>query len=185
MKKIDVELEGITPLLMHKLGEVALAAMKAQSKKTTDIPIPEDEAEDGAYRKKDGELYIPARCIKASLLRAAGWYKIGKKSMKQYIAGCITIEPHDVGLGTDKYEIDVRPVVIGRGNKILRARPRIDTWKVKFNLIYNEDVFKTPDSLNTIRQILEEAGMRCGLLDNRPEKNGENGIFKVVGWKAL
>ncbi len=35
------------------------------------------------------------------------------------------------------------------------------------------------------KEILEEAGQRVGLLDNRPQKYGENGCFKVTKWKEV
>lgn len=182
LKTIEIVIAGDT-LLMHRIGELTMESMMSKGRKTTDIPTPEDEAEDGAYRSKSGELYIPARAVKACLVRASSFYKMGKKSMRPFIAGCVIIQPEEILLGTKKYEIDARPVVIGRGNKIIRHRPLIRNWKVTFNMIYNEDIFRTKDHLDVLRKVLEEAGVRCGLLDNRPERGGENGMFKVISWK--
>lgn len=181
MKKIVVEIEGKTPLLMHKIGVQAKEQMgKGRTgKKFTEILSPEDEARDGAYMTDKGELFIPARCIKASIVRASSWYKIGRRSMRQFIAGCVRVEPYEVLLGTKKYEIDARPVTIGRGSRIIRHRPLIKEWKCKFDLIYNDEVFSTKESLLTLKKVLEEAGMRCGLLDNRPERGGDNGTFEI------
>lgn len=179
MKKIEVELEGETPLLMHSAENMEEQGMKKNPAKQYD---PKEQAEKVAYKNKKGELYVPARCMKACLINAASWYKFGKKSAKPIIAGCTRIEPTEVTL-TDlkdkilkKYEIDRRPVVIQRA-RIIRARPRMDEWKLKFNIIYNEKMIV---DVNIIREILEEAGQRIGLLDNRPAKYGENGCFKVT-----
>jgi hypothetical protein len=87
----------------------------------------------------------------------------------------------EIGLGIKKYEIDLRPVVVQKA-RIIRARPRIDKWKAKFDLIYNEEVF-TGEGLDLLERIVTEAGIRCGLLDNRPERGGENGTFIVTSWK--
>lgn len=187
MRKIKVEIEGMTPLLMHKIGEHAKEQMvKGRSgKKLTAILNPEEEAKDGAYITDKGELYVPARCIKASIIRASSWYKIGRRSLRQFIAGCVRIEPYEVLLGTKKYEIDARPVAIGVGKKIsriIRHRPVLKKWKCKFDLIYNDEIFSTKEHLLTIKKVIEEAGIRCGLLDNRPERGGDNGTFKIVKW---
>mgnify|MGYP001024341308 CR=1 FL=1 len=182
-EKVEVGIEGLTPLLMHKIGAETMEKMQDRGHKITDIPTPEEEAEDGAYKNEKGELVIPARCIKASIVRASSWYKLGKRSLKQFIAGCVRIEPYEVSLGVKKYEIDARPVVIGRGNRVIRHRPMIKQWKCTFGMIYNKEVFTTKESLEVLKKVIEEAGMRCGLLDNRPEKGGENGTFKIVSWK--
>jgi hypothetical protein len=181
MRQITVQLTGASPLLMHSISLQTMEQMMKKVKKggTGSIPSPEDEAEQGAYRMKSGELCIPARCIKACLVNASTWYKMGKKSAKQFIAGSVTIEPYEVGLGTKKYEIDLRTVVIQGKSRIVRARPRLDNWSVTFNIIYNDKVMES----EIIKQIMEEAGYRIGLLDNRPQRGGECGCFKVTGWK--
>lgn len=179
MKKIKVVLRGTTPLLMHSAQSMEQSSVKRNPAKQYD---PVEDAEKVAYRNKKGELFVPARCIKACMLNAASWYKFGKKSAKQILAGCTRIEPYEVTLtngkkkALKKYEIDLRPVVVQR-SRIMRARPRLDEWQLEFDIIYNE---KTISDLQTIRMVLEEAGQRIGLLDNRPQKYGENGTFEVV-----
>ena len=69
----------------------------------------------------------------------------------------------------------MRPVVVQR-SRIIRARPKIENWELSFDIIFNDELIGEPD---LIRQILEEAGQRIGLLDNRPQKYGENGTFRV------
>lgn len=123
--------------------------------------------------------------MKACILNASSWYKFGKKSAKPIIAGCTRIEPYEISL-TDakdkklkKYEIDLRPVVVQR-SRIIRARPRLDEWRLKFSVIYNDEMI---GDTNIIRSIVEEAGQRIGLLDNRPQKYGENGTFKIIDFR--
>jgi len=181
MKKIEIVLEGNGQgLLMHSAqGMVAQTAKKNPAKNY----VPEEDAEAVAYRNKDGKLYIPSRCMKSCMLNAASWYKFGKNSAKQIIAGGTRIEESEIllldekGKTIEKYELDIRPVVVQRA-RIMRARPRIDKWTAKFTLIYNENMLGT--ALDTIREIIEESGQRIGLLDNRPQKYGENGTFVVT-----
>ncbi len=177
MKKINVEIEGVTPLLMHSAQNMTRTSTTKNPAKQYDD---EKEAENVAYRTKKGILYVPSRCLKACIVNASSWYKFGKKSAKPIVAGCTRIEPVEIELGTKTYEIDLRPVVIQRA-RILRARPRLDTWILKFTLLYNDEII---NDTNILKTILNEAGQRIGLLDNRPQKYGENGCFKIKSWKV-
>lgn len=180
MKTIEVTIKGTSPLLMHAISPEAMLQMMKRSRKTTEQYDPKVEAEQAAYKTKAGELMIPARCLKASLVNASSWYKMGKKSAKQYFGGSIFIQPLEIPLGTKKYEIDLRTVVIQR-NRIVRARPRIDKWQVTFNIIYNDKVLEP----NLIKQVLEESGIRIGLLDFRPQRGGDCGQFEILNWKEI
>lgn len=182
MKTIKVEIEGTAPLLMHQMSIETQKEMQKKSKKAQERLTPEEEAERGAYRTEDNELYIPARAIKRALINAASWYKIGKKSAKQYIAGLVVIQPEEIRLGTNTYEIDQRPVVIQGRNRIIRSRPRLDEWTAEFNLTYDE---KTFGDAEVLKEILTEAGQRIGLLDNRPQCYGENGTFTITKWEMV
>lgn len=185
-KTIDVELEGKSSLLMNSaLSMLEEATMKKNPTKNYDH---KEEAKKASYRNKAGNLFIPTRAMKACLINAASWYKFGKRSAKQIIAGCTTIEPLEEIELTDKkgkpivdYEIDLRPVVVQRA-RIIRARPKISEWYLRFKIIYNSEMI---GDANIIQQILEEAGQRIGLLDNRPQKYGENGTFVVTKFKEI
>lgn len=184
MKKIEIEIEGTSPLLMHSCENMM---QQTATKNPAKNYNPEDDAEKVAYRNKKKELIVPSRCLKAAILNAASWYKFGKKSAKPIIAGCTRIEPYDINLTDEKgkmvkdYKIDMRPVVVQR-SRIIRARPRLDEWKLKFYIIYNDDMI---GDTSIIRSIVEEAGQRIGILDNRPQKYGENGTFKVTSFKEV
>jgi len=183
MKIIKVEIEGTGEgILMHSAqGMVQQSATKNPAKQYD----PVKDAEKVAYRNDKKELIIPSRCLKACILNASSWYKFGKKSAKPIIAGCTQINPTELvlidkkGKALKKYDVDTRPVVVQRA-RIIRARPLIKDWKLKFEIIYNEDMIGDPA---IIKHIIEEAGQRIGLLDNRPQKYGENGTFKLVTFK--
>lgn len=178
MKNIEIEIVGTTPLLMHSAHSMIQQMATKNPAKNYD---PKEDAEKVAYRNKKGELIVPSRCLKACILNASSWYKFGKRGAKPIVAGCTRIEPIEIIL-TDfkdkplkKYEIDLRPVVVQR-SRIIRARPVIEEWKLKFTVIYNEQLI---GNIDIIRQIIEEAGQRVGLLDNRPQTYGENGTFEI------
>ncbi|KKM59863.1 hypothetical protein LCGC14_1547620 [marine sediment metagenome] len=184
MKGIDVVIGGTSEgLLMHSAQGMVKQGVKKNPAKLYD---PKEDAEAVAYRNDKGELYVPSRCLKASILNAAAWLKVGKKSLKPIIAGCTRIEPSEIvltdrkGKALKEYKIDVRRVVVQRAG-IMRARPLLKEWQLKFNIIYDETLIgKTPEELAVIKDVLEDAGKRIGLLDNRPQKYGENGTFEVI-----
>ncbi len=178
MKDIQVEIKGTTPILMNSPKSM-IEDMTKTSRKTTQKHIPEEEAERVAYRMKSGELYIPAEAIKGTMVGGASYKKFGKFAAKPFIAAGVIITPTEVGLGTKDYDIDLRTVVIQR-NRVVKARPKIENWKVKFTISYDETMITNHED---IRAILEEAGKRVGLLDFRPQKLGNFGMFEVTKWK--
>lgn len=182
MKKIKIEIEGTSPLLMNSCENLMRPTAKKNPTQNYDNKY---EAEKVTYRNNKKELIVPSRCLKACLLNASSWYKFGRKSAKQIIAGCTRIEPYELLLldnknkNLKKYDIDLRPVVIQKA-RIIRARPKLNFWRLKFDIIYNDDMI---GDVEIIRSILEESGKRIGLLDNRPQKYGENGTFKIISFK--
>ncbi len=180
MKRIQITIEGVTPLLMNSpAGMLDSDPAKLKRKSKLTVMDHTKEAEKVAYRNpKTKELYIPATAIKGCLINATSWRKLGKYALKPIMAGAVRIEPFEVGLGTKDYEVDLRTVVIQR-NRVVKARPKLNKWKASFIIVYNESMLADP---NVIRTCLEEAGERIGLLDFRPQKSGEFGCFKVIKW---
>ena len=151
-------------------------------KETTEVRY--EEAKKSAYVSQDGKnLIIPPLILYASLLNASSFHKIQRRSAKSILAGSIRIEPQEVilldendkPLKAEDYIIDVRPVVIQRA-RVLKSRARIDKWKAKFTIIYNEKLIADKQIIQTV---LEEAGMRVGIMDFRPNRSGFYGTFKV------
>jgi len=183
-KKIEVVLKGVGEGLLQHSASAMLDEPKAKSNPTKHYDKVE-EAEKVCYRNAEGFLYVPSRCLKACILNGASWYKVGKKSAKPIIAGGMLIEPVELllldakGKKIKDYEIDSRSVVVQR-SRIVRHRPIIKEWTLKFDIVYNETIL--PD-ISLVEEILGEAGMRIGLLDNRPQKYGDNGMFDVVSFK--
>ena len=176
MKKIEVEIEGTNHLIMNRFGELAIEQYLQKTKKKERAFDTKEMIEDKLYRKENGELFIPAKAIKTALLIASSFYKLGKKSLKPFIAGLVKIEQYEVGLGTKKFETKMFIDNL-KGMKKPSVKPFLKTWKVKFNLIYDE-----PLDSEKLKEVLTEAGFRCGLLEYRPQRNGEFGTFKITKW---
>lgn len=174
MKTITVKIEGISPLLMHAFPLVPIEAME---KRTA-----EEQAELAAYRDGNRELFIPAVNLQRTLVSAAVYSKgKGRASLQKSAAACILVSPERLYLGTQKYAIDARPVVVpATKGRVIRYRPRLDKWAVSFEISYDGLLLKETE----IRKICDDAGSRVGLLDFRPERKGPFGRFMVTEWKS-
>ena len=182
MKTINVEIEGTSPLLMNKYN-VQAELDRQKGRRITKVYDANVDAEKGAYwmsGSKKKTLCIPSLVMYASLLNASSFHKIGKRSAKSILAGSIKVEPMEISLGTDKYEVDIRPVVIQR-SKVLKGRARLDKWKASFQVIYNPQLIADPSIVETV---LIEAGQRIGIMDFRPQKGGPYGCFKVTKFEV-
>jgi len=179
--KISVTIEGETPLLMNRLS---IDTLKKSGRSTMKNYDPEEEARKAAYIDEiDGEeqLYIPMEAVYSMLIYTSGAYKVGRRSAKSYIAGSIRIHPEKIPLGTNQYEIDLRPVVIQKA-RVVRSRAKVPQWKATFTLVYNQEIIPDPTLLKTI---FEDAGTRVGLLDFRPQRSGWFGTFKVTEFEEI
>ena len=177
---INVEIKGLTPLLMNRMNVDDLKD-KAGKHIITEYN-PEEEAKKAAYIAEiEGkeQLYIPGYAVYSMIIKAAAAYKFPKRrsSLSAYLAGTIRVEPEKIPLGTDQYEIDERPVVIQRA-RVLKWRPKIQEWTATFQIIYNKNAL--PDAIiPQLKTIVEDGGTRLGLLDYRPQHKGWFGTFTV------
>ena len=174
-KKIEVTIQGISPLLMHAFPMVEV---KAIEKKT-----PEEQAEHCSYRTPENKLYIPGVAIQRCLINAASYSKgKGRASLVKVAAACLLVEPEYCILKQQKYTIDIRPVVVpATKGRILRYRPRFDKWDCSFVVEYDPDLI-TEEQL---RIIVDDAGRRVGMLDFNPVHKGPFGRFMVKNWEII
>lgn len=169
-----ITMEGISPLLMHAFP---LTPVKSIEKKS-----PAEQAEISAYRDPDtNELYVPGVAVQRGLIGAATYSKgKGRATLQKPVAACVLITPERIRLGVSEYAIDSRPVVVpATKGRIVRHRPRLDQWKITFDLEWDPELL-TEDQ---VRQVVDDMGRRVGLLDFRPERKGPFGRSVVVSWK--
>ncbi|MDP1614218.1 MAG: hypothetical protein Q8L68_00305 [Methylococcales bacterium] len=173
MKHINVEITGIAPLLQNRfpMEEHGHNISKAIKK----VYVPEDEAKKCLYIKND-IIFQPAEHIYQSMIRASTDFKFsGKKTFKDVITSGVVVEPEEIPLISDKYEIDTRAVVIQR-SRVLKWRPRFNQWKLQFKLIILDD---QNISISALKEILEKAGATKGIGDYRPRF----GRFQVTSFQ--
>lgn len=182
MKWLRFRLKGISPLLMHNPQSMKRGGGGRLGKK--EIPEPEVEAAAARYLLPDGNFYIPAVAVRNSLLSGAKGYRIGRVPAASLLAGAVLLEEvafpllDDQGkaIKGDNYRVDIRPVVVQRQGRVMRARARIDPpWYIEGAFPFNPDLV----GLEAIKQALSNAGQVVGLLDYRPECSGWFGRFEV------
>lgn len=173
MKQINVEITGLAPLLQNRFPMEEHG--HNTSRATKKVYNPEEEAKKCLYQR-DEKIFQPAEHIYQSMVRAATDFKFsGKKTFKDVITSGIVVEPEEIPLISDKYEIDARAVVIQRA-RVMKWRPRFNKWKLKFNIIILDDTNISPMN---VKEILEKAGSTKGIGDYRPRF----GRFTVTEFK--
>lgn len=189
MKKIKVQMNGITPLIMHSckaanpLHPIAKEMKKytSRNKKTDEDyeKLSDLEWESGLYWNDDcGGLYIPGENFEAMLRVAARNFKKGK-DVEKYVIVEEAYVPMTIRDGRKTFDEllndyayrDVRQMVVNR-SRITRTRPRFNQWGCVFTIQYDEKFI----DIDVIVQALEYGGQYVGMCDSRPRY----GKFAVV-----
>lgn len=187
--RIAVTIEGIAPLLMNRWQE-ANTITDGQGHSPVlkgERGTPREQAEMTAYRDVDtGRLYLPGSNLFAAITDAGKFHKAGRNKVttqkSSLVPAGLMIEELMLDLGTDKFEVDSRRVVVpATGGSITRHRARLDKWVCSFTLVVFSDVFTEA----LARSLVDDAGMKIGVCDFRPAKRGPFGRFKVTHWERI
>lgn len=192
-KRAEVEIEGLTPLLMDRMENKAL--LETITRKGIKYQDLDEMAKNSRYiTEVDGKetLCIETRAVRACILNMAGYYKSGRLRMDRLLAGTMRIEPlsqtveiHSgldaIPLNKTDYEVDIRPV--GKKPKALKGRAKVWPWRVKFYLVAEEELFK--EHREKLEGMISGAGTVFGLLSYSPRNKGSFGTFKLVKLKVL
>lgn len=180
MKHIPCNFHGISPLIMHScqcvnpLHPISIELKKLTSKrnKTEEdlLAISNLEWEGGLYWDDEVGLYIPPENIEACIREGAKALKKGKHIVKAFAVE--TMKPVlEIGEKLTKEDLmadnrfrDVRMMTVMRA-RVMRTRPRFNTWNVSFVASYDENILDFNEVVNAI----EYAGQYTGLCDSRPK----------------
>jgi hypothetical protein len=160
VEEIEFELESMCPMKMDKW---------------LDLPQPKndkgylEQAKEKCYRNEKGEISVPAVALKAAMRYASS--EVGKKmeakKNRQTISAQLFISPMMLSIGKKKYDEIVRDIASrGTGSKLTRVsvyRPLIREWSVKGKIM----TYGVP--FDFVKEVLQLAGVRYGLLSHRPE----------------
>ena len=178
MKKLHITLNGTSPLIEHSpkcvnpLHPLAKEMKKYTSKrkKTEEdlIKVSDLEGESGVYWDDNLGLVIPNECLAATILEGAKLNKNGS-AIQKYAQIVTALAPLDIGepqnyekLKTDVRFRDVRSVCVQRA-RVIRTRPRFNTWRCEFDLLFDE----TKIDPDIIALAIENAGNYVGLCEMR------------------
>ena len=186
MKTVKVEIEGLTPLLMNRFTDETEVKISSGTSSTMrgNWGTPREQAAKTAYKDEKGNLYIPGANLFKAIIEGGRFHKIGKKqvtiSNSTMITGGVFLKEVVLPLGTKKFEVDSRSVVINGKSRIMKHRARLDTWKLTFELEIDDTIF----TVDFVRQFVEDAGKRIGLGDFRPDRKGQFGRFAITKWQT-
>lgn len=183
MKTIDVEIRGITPLLIHRFNEDAEQAKPTRRQVVRQVD-PRAEAEKNAYIATNGSYYFSAFAIPNAMGNAGANHKMrgSRKTLRYVVPSAVRIHTDTITIMNGEgpatsFEVDSRPVTIpATKGRIMRHRPRFDCWGAQFTLCVDDNQL----DVESAQQLLVEAGQSIGIGDFRPEKRGPFGTFRVT-----
>lgn len=188
MKKIQIEVSGVSPLLLHRFtDEAAIRASEGHSSaiRSNGKLAPREQAELALYADDKGRPIIPAQNLLRCLVDAGKFFKVGKTKITtartSLVPAAVFVGEVEVPIKHEHpWDVCSLPIVNpSTGGRMLSHRPRFNDWKLQFSLDVDEDIF----SPALIREIVDCAGKRIGIGSFRPDRKGPFGRFKVTSWK--
>lgn len=180
-KEIKVTIQGTSPLLFNRFIDASIEGKtkrKAGAEKEQDV-------EKKLYLTEQGKIYTPATHIIGTLINASKNFQIkgkGKSTYSKLVGSSVEVKEEAIvhkNQKWEKYSISaVNPMTRGR---MIVVRPRLNEWSLTFTLILKDEGI----SVETIKEILDYAGIYTGIGDWRPEKKGKFGKFMVTEFKSL
>lgn len=185
---LEVEVEGDSPLVVHKFSEKArrtiLDKQMKKAKPGREAKDPKACYEGAMYklapRKGKKDRYgFPVVGFK-SAMSAAGFRYLGLKD-RVSVQGALFIEGEETKdgtmaeiIGTPEMREDM--VRLSTGVADIRFRPAFFPWRAKLRIKYNAGFISDVQ----IVHLLDTAGFSVGVGEWRPEKKGQWGTFHVV-----
>lgn len=192
MKTIEIEIEGTSPLMQHRMDEGALFALLGNKQKKAQVAeelTPRQIADKAAY-KDDRGYYVPSEYFVGAFKHTAADYKDGgksRRSLKSVAAGVfrpVGDRAHLIdseGKVIQSFEVDVRKATNHTKGAVAVCRPRFDRWKCKLAVEIDDTVISIP----TAHAIFDDAGKRAGIGSFRVSKGGFFGQYRVTSWKEI
>src|ERR1051325_392192 len=195
LSRADIGIMGRTPLIVHAWNpkakeEMLLKQMKQPFMRETKNPV--EAFMRSMYRTYHGFYGIPAVGIKNAMVTACtsvegitktaarqafivlgerGRAKAAFADLHSPVDLVRVLSPNPPAMREDMVRL------AGVGNTAdLRYRPEFWPWGAKVSILYNENVVELKQLLN----LLNTAGFGVGLCEWRPERNGQNGAFRVA-----
>ena len=201
INKVTIRIVGDTPLIMHAWSEKAKRMMleaqmgvakgkKKEAKNPVDdfirsmywlTPMPEDGTMESFEEaiSNGARFGFPVTAFKQAAISAA--YRMGWAKDKMSMRGAFFIDSDENGMieiHSDTPEMREDMVKVGMGTADIRYRGEFKNWYADLTISYNAN---GQYSLENIVNIINAGGYVCGVGEWRPERDGQNGMFHVVG----
>lgn len=194
--KIDVRIVGISPLIMSAKPEDEILYGKvtgeAGGKPGKGKPVfggeedsPRAQAEKAIYwssDKPDRKPVMPGDNLFKCITEGGKFHKLGANKVTtqkgSMVPGGIILAGDNFPIIPGDWEIYAKVVVNQSGNSVPSFRAIFWKWAIEFDLQIDLNLF----SLNLVRRIVDDAGMKIGICSRRPECKGRYGQFRVDNW---
>jgi len=183
VRRYQIMLRGVTPLLTDPMGEDVLNSLRTGEKlhidKTRSL---EQICEGKLYLDDSGEITIPAANVLAALNFAGTFFSYpgGKKQLatekKSLIPSFLDIEGEYLKFSSDGWQPDQRRGRLANGTAVAVVRPKFKNWSVEFNIRLDNN---EPIKIDTVIGVFEKAGKASGLGSFRPSCSGNFGKFDI------
>ncbi len=179
LAKVAVPIEGQSSFISHRKDE---RAGEMWEKKTTgkgvkrELCNPEAEWKASLYlHPVSGRPCLPGRGIKKAMVSTHVF--TNDKGLKRRLQGAFFVTEEFIPIDYEK-EVKRRDFLPLKGGMSHHNSYRVEFfgWKAKIPIEYNANLI-SPEQLYNI---LETAGFSIGIGDDRPEKSGMHGRFRVV-----
>lgn len=198
MEQMTIEVEGVTPLLIHN-GRTS-NPLDPYSKRMKEVTSKRNKTEEdyerlmsiqweaGLYWNDKIGLYMPGENLYAAFMAGAKKHKLGPKSSAVTfldIPGCAIITENHMsleGLKAEPKNKFIKTVTCQR-NKTLSCRPIFQEWSMEFTLEFDAEIIDA----NEVKTILTTMQSRIGFGVWRPNspKPGTYGKFLVKALKYI
>lgn len=199
IKKVNIQIVGDTPLIVHAWSEKAKRMMLEAQQKTTktkarEIRDPYDEFINSMYwLTEKPESTVEA--FEDAIANGAKWgfpvcaikmagnstaYRNGWVKNQMQLRGAYFLETQFGDMAEIKGDAPIireDMVRIGMGSADLRYRAEYKNWHMDMTLVYNADGEVT---LEQIMNVINAGGYSCGIGEWRPEKDGTFGRYHVA-----
>ena len=176
-----VPIIGTAPLIVHAWSQKAKQQMldaQQGKKKAKEIRDPDADYRASLYYTQDGGFGFPVLAFKAATIRAAKLVGVRMTDARQMffmhgdLAADKSMELAPI-IGEPRMREDM--VRVGMGGTDLRYRAEFLEWQSLLSVEFYES-FISQDSLLSL---IEFGGESVGIGEWRPEKDGQNGTFKI------
>ena len=166
-------------LVTHQWSEKAKKEMRdKQQKKARGPRAPKDpqaEYEAARYLNENGKDCVPAIAFKKAIVDAASFSDDATKVLLRgsvFVPGeFIEIHYKEIARREDVVKIQM--------SSDLRYRPEYKGWSMQLPVQYDASQI----SLEQLVNFVARAGFSIGIGEHRPQKNGQNGRFRVSSYK--